>query len=139
MSLEQLFQTVERGLFNFGRQLCRDRRAEVREESETVSANLQRERAALRRCRDELAQLRQRVKANEGGAAYLASRIESYVYVHDGPSAYDHAIKLDQVRHRLAEDRAALRRALADERDSLEAIRDLERRYDELQDQLSRT
>jgi hypothetical protein len=138
MSLEQLFQSVETGLFNFGRQLCRDRRAELRDEAEAASNDLRREREALRRCRDEMAELRQRVRAHEAGAAYLASRVESYVYVHDGPSAYDHALRLDNTRRRLVEDRAALRQALRDERDHLEAIRALERRYDEVQDQFSR-
>jgi hypothetical protein len=138
MSLEQLLQSVETGLFNFGRRLCRDRRAELREQSDAVSNDLRREREALRRCRDEMSELRQRVRANEAGSAYLASRVESYVYVHDGPSAYDHAMRLDNTRRRLVEDRTALRRALRDERDHLDAIRELERRYDELQDQLSR-
>lgn len=138
MSLEQLFQSVETGLFNFGRRLCRDRVAEVREEAEEVSDYLRRERDMLRRCRDEMTQLRQRVRANEARAALLASRVESFVYVHDGPSAYDHALELDNTRRRLAEDRAGLRRALQFERNSLDTIRELERRYNELQDQLSR-
>src|SRR4051794_3101767 len=105
MSLEQLFQSVETSLFNFGRQLCKDRRAELRDEADAVAADLRRERAALRRCRDELTALRERVRKNEAGAAYLASRVESYVYVHDGTSAYEHAIELDNLRQRLAEDR----------------------------------
>jgi hypothetical protein len=138
MSLEQLFQSVETGLYNFGRQLCRDQRAELRGEADSVADDLRRERAALRRCRDEMAELRQRVRQQEAGAAYLASRIESYVYVHDGPSAYDHAMQLDNLRRKLVEDRAALRRALRDERDCLDAIRELERQYNELQDKLSR-
>jgi hypothetical protein len=138
MSLEQLFQSVETGLFNFGRRLCRDRLAEVREEAEQVGDELGRERALLRRCRDEMAQLRQRVRANESRAALLASRVESFVYVHDGASAYDHALELDSTRRRLADDRGGLRRALRFERDCLEAIRELERRYDELHDKLGR-
>ncbi|HKI35784.1 MAG TPA: hypothetical protein VKA46_28270 [Gemmataceae bacterium] len=138
MSLEQLFQSLESGLFNFGRQLCRDRQAEVRDEADGVSADLGRERAALRRCRDEMAHLRQRVKANEARAALLASRVESFVYVHDGPSAYDHALELDNTRRRLVEDREGLRRALRFERESLELIRELEHCYDELQDKLGR-
>jgi hypothetical protein len=138
MSLEQLFQSVESGLFNFGRNLCRDRHAEVREEADGVSERLRRERAALRRCRDEMALLRQRVRAGEERASLLASRVESFLYVHDGSSAYDHALELDHIRRRIADDRDGLRRALRFERECLEAVRDLERRYDELQDQLSR-
>jgi hypothetical protein len=138
MSLEQIFQSVESGLFNFGRNLCRDRRAEVREEAEEVGEKLRRERAALRRCRDEMAQLRQRVRANEERGALLASRVESFLYVHDGTSAYDHALELDNARRRIADDREGLRRALRFERDCLDAIRDLEKCYDELQDKLSR-
>jgi hypothetical protein len=138
MSLEQIFQSVESGLFNFGRNLCRDRQAEAREAAETVGEKLRRERAALRRCRDEMAQLRQRVRASESRAALLASRVESFLYVHDGASAYDHALELDDLRRRIADDREGLRRALRFERECLDAVRDLERRYDELQDKLSR-
>jgi predicted nucleic acid-binding Zn-ribbon protein len=138
MSLEQIFQSVESGLFNFGKQLCRDRVAEVREEADGVGEELRRERAALRRCRDEMAELRQRVRASESRAAVLASRVQSFLYVHDGSSAFDHALELDRIRRRLGEDRDDLRRALRFERDCLDTIRDLERRYNELQDQLSR-
>src|SRR5262249_17123668 len=111
MSLEQFFHTVEAGLLNFGRRLCRDRFAEIREEAERVSEDLRRERDGLRRCRDDMAQLRQLVRAHEARAALLASRVESYVYVHDGPSAFDHALELDNIRRRLVEDREGLRRA----------------------------
>jgi hypothetical protein len=138
MSLEQLFQTVEAGLLNFGRRLCRDRFAEAREEADRVSEDLRRERAALRRCRDDMAQLRQLVRAHEARADVLASRVESFVYVHDGPSAFDHALELDNIRRRLSEDREGLRRCLRFERECLDTIRDLERRYDELLDRLGR-
>jgi hypothetical protein len=138
MSLEQFLLSVETGLYNFGRRLARDRLAEARDEADTVGDGLRRERDRLRRCRDEMAQLRQRVRANEGRAALLASRVESFLYVHDGPSAFDHALELDRTRGRLTEDREGLRRALRFERDCLDAIRELERRYHELQDKLSR-
>jgi hypothetical protein len=138
MSLEQLFQSVEAGLLNFGRRLCRDRFAEAREEAERVSEDLRRERAALRRCRDDMGQLRQLVRAHESRASLLASRVESYVYVHDGASAFDHALELDNIRRRLAEDREGLRRALRSERECMDTIRDLERRYDDVQDRLGR-
>jgi hypothetical protein len=138
MSLEQILQSVEAGLFNFGKQLCRDRRAELRDQAAEVGEDLRRERDALRRCRDEMAQLRQRVRANESRAAFLASRVESFLYVHDGGSAFDHALELDNTRRRLSDDRAGLRRALQLERGCLDAIRELERRFDELHDQLSR-
>jgi hypothetical protein len=138
MSLEQLLQSVEAGLFNIGRRLCRDRVAEVREATERVNDDLRRERAALRRCRDEMSQLRQRVRANEDRAAVLASRVESFLYVHDGGSAFDHALELDHTRRRLTEDREGLRQALRFERDCLETVRDLERRYNDLQDKLGR-
>ncbi len=138
MSLEQLFQSVESGLFNFGKQLCRDRRAEVRDEADGVSEELRRRREELRRCRDDMAQLRQRVRANESRATVLASRVQSFLYVHDGPSAFDHALELDHTRRRITEDRDELRRSLRFERDCLDVIRDLQRRYDDLQDRLSR-
>ena len=57
---------------------------------------------------------------------------------HDGTSAYDHALELDSLRRRLADDRDGLRRALAVEREALRTIRDLERHYNELHDRLSR-
>jgi hypothetical protein len=138
MSLEHLFVSVEAGLLNFGRRLCRDRRAEMREEAEGVNNDLRQQRDALRRCRDEMAHLRQRVRASEDRATLLASRVESFLYVHDGASAFDHALELDNIRQRLADDREGLRNALRVERDCLDAIRALERRYDELEDQLSR-
>jgi len=138
MSLENLFVSAETGLFNIGRRLCRDRVGEVREEADGVSEDLRRERAALRDCRDDMAQLRQRVRANESRAALLASRVESFLYVHDGSSAFDHALELDQTRRRTLEDREKLRQALRCERECLDVIRDLEQRYDQLQDQLSR-
>jgi hypothetical protein len=138
MSLEHIFQSVEASLFNFGRHLCRDRWAEVREEAEGVGNDLRQQREALRQCRDDMSQLRQRVRANEGRAKLLASRVESFLYVHDGSSAFDHALELDNIRRRLAEDREGLRQALRHERDYLDAVRDLERRYDELQDRLGR-
>jgi hypothetical protein len=138
MSLEELFHKMEKGLLNFGRQLCRDRAAEARDEAECVSEELRRERAALRRCRDDMAQLRQLVRAHEERATLLASRVESFIYVRDGRSAFDHALELDSMRRRLVEDRAALRRALRFERECLDAIRDLEVRYDALEDRLCR-
>jgi hypothetical protein len=138
MSLEQIFQSVESGLFKFGRNLCRDRRAEARDEADSVGEQLRRQRAALRLCRDEMAQLRQRVRASEERAAFLASRVESFLYVHDGTSAYDHALELDHIRRRIADDRDRLRRGLRFERECLDTVRDLERSYDELQDRLSR-
>ncbi len=138
MSLEQLFRSVEMGLWNLGRHLCRDRFGEAREEAERVSEELRRERAALRRCRDDMAQLRQLVRAHEERATLLASRVESFVYVHDGPSAFDHALELDNIRRRLTEDRAGLRRALRFERECLDTIRELEKRYDEVQDRICR-
>ncbi len=138
MRLEQFFQSVEAGLLNFGRRLCRDRFAELREEADRVSEDLRRERDALRRCRDDMSQLRQLVRAHEARADLLASRVESYIYVHDGRSAFDHALELDNIRRRLAEDREGLRRALRAERESLDAIRELERRFDELHDRLAR-
>ena len=138
MSLEQFFHSVETSLLNFGRRLCRDRFAEAREEAERVTEELRRERAALRRCRDDMAQLRQLVRAHEARADLLASRVESYVYVHDGRSAFDHALELDNIRRRLAEDRENLRRALRFERDCLDTIHDLERRYDDIHDRLAR-
>jgi hypothetical protein len=138
MTLEQLLRSVEAGLFNFGRRLCTDRHAEARDEADRVADELRQEQGALHRCREEMAHLRQRVRANEDRATLLTSRVESFVYVHDGRSAYDHALELEKTRQRLADDRKGLRRALARERDYLDAIRELERRSDELHEQLSR-
>ena len=85
-----------------------------------------------------MALLRQRVRASEERTALLASRVESFLYVHDGTSAYDHALELDHIRRRIADDRDGLRRALRFERECLDVIRELEQRYDELQNKLSR-
>jgi len=136
MSLENFFHSMEMGLVNFGRRLCRDPRADLRDAVEEVQKQLHREREILRRCQEKMAELRQRVRASEERAALLGSRIESFLYVQDSASAYDHALELDNTRRRLADDREGLRRALRVERECLDLIRGLERRYDELQMQL---
>jgi hypothetical protein len=138
MSLEQLFQSVESRLYDFGRRLCKDPLAEAREEAEQVAAALRDRQAALRRCREELAELRCRVKLHEAKAALLASRVESYVHVYDGSKAFQHALELDDLRRGLADDRAGLRQALRREGAYLERIRELEKRLGELQDKLCR-
>jgi hypothetical protein len=138
MSLEQFFHSMEASLLDLGRRLCRDRFAEARDEADRVGDELRRERAALRRCRDDMSQLRQLVRAHEARADLLASRVESYIYVRDGASAFDHALELDSIRRRLAEDREGLRRALRRERECMDSIRDLERRYDDIHDRLAR-
>ena len=138
MSLERLFHSVESRLYHFGRRLCRDPLAEVREEADEVAEALEQRRTALHRCREEMAELRGRLKTNEARAGLLASRVESYLHVHDGPTAWQYALELDNLRRSLGEDRQRLRQALQVERDCLERIRALESRLGELQDKLCR-
>ena len=78
------------------------------------------------------------MRANEERAALLGLRVESFLYVRDEVSAYDHALELDNTRRRLTEDREGLRRALKVERECLDLIRELERLVDELHEKLNR-
>jgi hypothetical protein len=138
MSLEHLFHSVESKLFDFGRRLCKEPFAEVREEADGLADTLRGRRAALARCRDEMAALRHRVKANEARTALLSSRVESYLYVSDGPNAFKLALELDDLRRSLAADRQRLREALQVERRCLDDVGDLESRLDDLRDKLCR-
>jgi hypothetical protein len=126
MSLEQLFRRVESHLFNFGQQIYLDRTVELLDEEHDLSAELFREEAALQAVREEMHESRQRLRQTEAEAAHLASRVETYLHVHDGPNAYQHAMRLDEARRNIAGDRVSLRRALRRERDHLERIDELE-------------
>jgi chromosome segregation ATPase len=137
MGLEQMFHSVESQLFNLGRRLWRDPLAEVREEAEQINASLQRKHNRLRRCQEELIELRAQVKSSEAQAALLASRVESFVYVYDGRSAWQHALELDGVRRQLAQHRQRLREVLQVERECLDGIHELEKRLDDLDRNLS--
>jgi hypothetical protein len=128
MSLEQLFHRVESHLYNIGQQIYRDHTAELLDEEHELSAELVREEASLQAVRDEMQESRQRLKQTEAEAAHLASRVETYLHVHDGPNAYQHAMRLDDARRTIAGDRVSLRRALRRERDHLERIDELEAR-----------
>jgi hypothetical protein len=136
MTLEHLFQKVESRLYDLGRWLCRNPLAEVREEADEVVEALERRRDRLYRCREELAELRRRVRAHEDRAALLASRVESFVHVYDGGNAFQHALDLDDLRRSLTRDRERLRKALREEGAHLDRIRELEQRLGELQDKL---
>jgi hypothetical protein len=128
MSLEQLFHRVESHLFNFGQQIYGDRAAELLDEEHELSRELFHVEAALQAIREEMDEFRRHLKQSEVEAAHLASRVECYLHVHDGPNAYQHAMQLDEARGSIAGDRVSLRRALRRERDHLERIRELEDR-----------
>ncbi len=138
MSLEQLFHRVESRLFHFGQQIYRDRTAELLDEEHELSRELFQEEATLQAVREEMQAARQRLKQSEGEAAHLASRVECYLHVHDGPNAYQHAMRLDEARSSIATDRVQLRRALRRERDHLERIHELEDRIKTLHQRLAR-
>jgi hypothetical protein len=138
MSLEQLFHRVESHLFNFGQQIYGDHTTELLDEEHELSADLFREEAALRAVREEMDESRQHLKQSEVEAAHLASRVECYLHVHDGPNAYQHAMRLDEARRSIAGDRVSLRRALRRERDHLERIRELEARLKTLHQRLAK-
>ena len=138
MSLEQLFHKVESHLFTFGQQIYRDHAAELLDEEHELSADLFREEASLQAVREEMQASRQRLKQSEVEAAHLASRVECYLHIHDGPNAYQHAMRLDEARGSIAADRVSLRRALRRERDHLERIRELEDRLSTLRKRLAK-
>jgi hypothetical protein len=108
--LTQLVQTVEGGICRLGRKLCNeDPLAELREEANHLSEELQRRRAALERNRVLSGAVARRLARAEVNAALLVSRVETYVHVGDAANAWQHALELDHVRHAIRRDRAQLR------------------------------
>ncbi len=138
MRLEQMFHSLESRLIDFGRRLCQGAAALAREEADDLGAFLDGRRARLERCRDDLTEARLRLRSHETRAARIASHIESYLYVYDGPSAWRHALELDGLRRQITEDRQELRRLLAEEGGLLDEVRALNRRLDDLQVKLGK-
>lgn len=109
--LQKLVDHVEARLHRLGRQwLNEDPTADLREEAEQLSDQLQQSLAALERNRAEVESLRHKLENLEINAAMLVSRVETYVHVGDRTRAWQDALELDHVRHSLRKGRTYLDR-----------------------------
>jgi DNA repair exonuclease SbcCD ATPase subunit len=136
MCLEQMFQSVESRLFAFGRRLCRGPLADLRDQVREATDEHEQAFESLKQVQRQLVAARRRLRDHEDQVARLAEKVQSFVYVHDGPRAYESALELDRLRGLIAEDRQELRRLLAKEGRLLEEVRALRRRLRELEDKL---
>jgi phage shock protein A len=137
MFLERLVQTFEKRVFALGRQLWRtDPRAQLREEVQHVSTDLQDRRAALDRCRAEIDGLRKRINGNQVAVARLTAQVGAALAGGAADEAWRAALDLDRAHQELADDQGRL-----PQREKLAAavelqIRFLTRRLGRLQEQL---
>lgn len=137
MSLEQLFQRVEAQVVDVSRRLWRDDpRAELRAEIEQVEADLGQAYADVVHHRGIVEDTRARVAEGETRTAMLLSRVETFLHVGDQPTAWNLALELDRIRHRLVEDRARLPRCESTHRVHRARVDHLENRLAELRENL---
>ena len=109
MSLEQLYQSMEQQLVNFGKKLWpADPVIAWREEAEKLCADLIERQAILESKRLEANLFRRQVLKQEVRATMLASQIESCVFIVEQTKAWQYALELDQVREALQRDRGRL-------------------------------
>lgn len=109
--LQELVHQVETRLHRLGRKLLNeDPVAELREEAEQLSDQLQQSLATLDHNRARMEALRQKLDQLEINAAMLVSRVETYVHVGDRARAWQDALELDHVRHALRRGRDNLNR-----------------------------
>ena len=136
--LEQLIYSVESGLKDLGRRLLQpDVREHLLEEMDRLNMQLQQRRAELTRSQHELAGLKRRLRDTPTDAALLHSRIETLLQDGQTDKAWGAALTLDLLRRALADDQAACPR-LEQRCWSLHFhIRQLQRRLDQLLEQLS--
>jgi chromosome segregation ATPase len=137
MSLEQLFQSMERRVFDLGRKLWpSDPAIAWREEAEELSRELHDRQTALDKKRHEAKTLRLHVLKQEVRATMMASQIESCVFTGDQAKAWEHALELDQTREALQQERQQLSSVESVCRHLERAIHHRERRLAVLQDKL---
>jgi phage shock protein A len=137
MFLERLVQTFEKRMFALGRQLWRtDPRAQLREDVQHISTDLQDRRAALDRCRVEIDGLRKRINGNQAAVVRLTAQVGTALTRGESEEAWRAALDLDRTHQELADDQGRLPK-----QEKLAAtielqIRFLTRRLARLQDQL---
>jgi len=137
MSLEQLFQSMERRVFDLGRKLWpSDPAIAWREEAEELSRELHDRQTALDKKRHEAKTLRLHVLKQEVRVTMMASHIESCVFNGDQAKAWEHALELDQTRAVLQQERRQLSSVESVCRQLERAIRHCERRLAILQDKV---
>jgi chromosome segregation ATPase len=136
--LEQLLYSVESGLKDLGRRLLQpDAREQLLEEMDRLNIQLDQRRAELARAQDELAGAKRRLRDTPTDAAMLHSRIERLLRGGQTEKAWSLALTLDLLRRALADDQAACPR-LEQRCWSLHFhIRQLQRRLDQLLEELS--
>lgn len=121
MGFEQFFHAVESRLFALGRRLCTSQATAAGEGADELG----RLEDDLRGCREEMAEVRRRLKGREARMPLLAAHVQSFVYVHDGPRAWQHALELDDIRRGISGDRHEMRRLLQRERELLDGVHEL--------------
>lgn len=110
MTIEQLFHTVENGVFRLGKRLWKDDpQAHLHREADQLNDDLQERGEILKRNRAKRKALEQRVADGEIKAAMTISRVETYVHINDPANAWNHALELDHIREALKHNRAQLR------------------------------
>ncbi len=136
--LEQLLYSVESGLRDLGRRLLQpDAREQLLEEMDRLNIQLQQRRAELARSQHELAGAKRRLRDTPTDAALLHSRIESLLRNGQTEKAWSAALTLDLLRRALADDQKTCPR-LEQRCWSLHFhIRQLQRRLDQILEQLS--
>ncbi|MFL5244823.1 MAG: hypothetical protein ACJ8FY_22205 [Gemmataceae bacterium] len=139
MSLEQLFLSLERRVFDFGRKLWpADPAIAWREEAEELCRDLHDCQIVLEKRRHEAKNLRRHVLKQEVQATVLASHIETCVFTGNQGKAWDHALELDRTRAALQQERRQLSSVETTCHHLERAIGHRERRLGLLQEKLSR-
>jgi predicted nucleic acid-binding Zn-ribbon protein len=137
MSLEQLFQKVECGIYHLGQHFLRDHPGrQLHDEAERLSEELQQSHAALGRHRRDLDPVGERIVAQERQALILESRVEAAVSGGDQRKAWNDALELDRLRQTLAADRTEVCRLETAIRRHQERIVGLERQLAAVQQKL---
>ncbi len=111
MSLEELVHDVESRLADLGRRLLEPGpKTLLREQVDALTAELNVRQGALARCKAERDAAARRMLDNHIASARLKGQIESCIRHCQPDQAWQHALELDAVRQKMAEDRAALPR-----------------------------
>jgi chromosome segregation ATPase len=109
MFLERLVQKVEARMLALSRQLWRtDPRAQLREDVQHTTTDLQDRRTALDRCRVEIDGLRKRINGNQAAVARLTAQVGTALARGAADEAWRDALDLDRAHQELADAQARL-------------------------------
>lgn len=137
MILDQFIQNMEARLYGLGKHFWRDDAlAQMQEQADELSTELQARNVELARCRSALVEIRSVISTREMEAALLMSRVETYVHVRDEANAWQHALELDQLHQALRDDRWRLQELQHAEQQQSRHIKQLERSLATLQEKL---